>query len=124
MLLNHTSEKGGFVDNPVMIYTYTFVSPIITDVVPRTEKINQLDIRIRTNSTAEEVGLDRYGVGNFTIADIDITYVTTVDLYAPTATSGTLAESELAALTNVKQNLLWLNKELYHKNAENSDADK
>lgn len=124
MLLNHTSEKGGFADNPVIIYMYTFVSPIITDVVPRTEKIKQLDIRIKTNSTAEEVGLDRYGVDNFTIADIDITYVTTIGIYPPTATSGTLDESDLTALTNVKQNLLRLNNELYHKNVENTSANK
>ena len=60
MLLNHTSEKGGFSDNPVITYMYTFVSPIITDVLPLTEKIKKLDIRIKTNSTAEEVGLDKY----------------------------------------------------------------
>ena len=110
MLLGHTYDTG--------TYTYTFMSPVITDETLLTRKVNKLVIRINTTSTAEEIGFDEYTVENFTKATADIRNVTATTITPNSATSGTLSENQLQVLKNVRQNLLRLNKEFYHKNAE------
>ena len=125
MLLNHTSEKGGFVDNPVILYMYTFMSPVITNETLLTRKVNKLIIRINTTSTAEELGLDEYTVGNFTKTEAEIKNPTITTISGPGhPTSGTLSDGQYAVLNNIRQNLIRFNKELYHKNIEDTSADK
>lgn len=119
MLLEHTSAG----DTSSITYTYTFMSPVITDETLLTRKVNKLVIRIEANSNAEEISLDAYTVGNFTKTTADIRNVTATTISPPTATSGTLNENQLQVLKNARQNLLRLNKEFYHKNAERGTAE-
>ena len=116
MLLGHEHTTSS-------IYMYTFMSPVITNETLLTRKVNKLAIRIEVQSDAEEIGLDQYTVGNFTKTVADIRNVTATTIYPPTATSGTLNENQLTVLKNARQNLLRLDKEFYHKNAERGTTE-
>ena len=116
MLLGHTYNSG--------TYTYTFMSPVITDETLLTRKVNKLVIGIHVQSDAEEISLDAYTVNNPNKYIGDIRNVTATTIRPDSATSGTLSDSQFAVLQNVRQNLLRLNNELYYKNVENSSADK
>lgn len=118
MLLEHTSNPIG----SSITYMYTFMSPVITNETLLTRKVNKLGIRISTTSTAEELGLDEYSVGNFTKTEAEIKNVTGTTIQPPTATSGILNENQLAVLRNLRQNFLRLNKELYYKNVEDNSS--
>lgn len=113
MLLGHTYSSG--------TYTYTFMSPVITDETLLTRKVNKVVIKINVQSDAEEIGLDAYTVGNFTDRSkttADIRNVTATTITPNSATSGTLNDNQFAVLQNIRQNLLRLNNELYYKNVE------
>ena len=118
MLLEHTIQPYG----SSTIHMYTFMSPVITNEGLLTRKVNKLTIRISTTSTAEELGLDEYSVGNFTRTEAEIKNVTGTTIQPPTATSGTLSENQLTVLTNLRQNFLRLDKELYYKNVEDNSS--
>ena len=116
MLLGHTYSFG--------TYSYTFMSPVITDENLLTREVNKLIVRISVNSAAEEIGLDEYTVGNFTKANAVIRNVTATTIRPDSATSGTLSNQQYEILNNIRQNLLRLNNELYYKSVENTSADK
>ena len=120
MLLEHTSGRLG----SSTIYTYTFMSPVITNESLLTRKVNKLGIRISTTSTAEELGLDEYTVYNIRNTEAVIRNVTATTIRPDMATSGTLSDTQYNILNDIRQNLLRLNNELYYKNVENSSADK
>lgn len=120
MLLEHESGKLG----SSTIYTYTFMSPVITNESLLTREVNKLTIRIRPTSTAEEIGLDEYSIYNVGTANAIIRNVTATTIRPDTATSGTLNDSQFKILNDIRQNLLRLNNELYYKNVENTSADK
>ena len=119
MLLGHTYSSS----TPI-IYTYTFMSPVITDETLLTRKVNKLVIKINVQSEAEEIGFDQYQVANPTKTTGDIRNVTATTIRPDSATSGTLNDTQYEVLNNVRQNLLRLNNELYYKNVENTSADK
>ena len=104
-------------------YTYTFMSPVITDETLLTRKVNKLVIKINVQSEAEEIGFDQYQVANPTKTTGDIRNVTATTITPNSATSGTLNENQLQVLKNVRQNLLRLNNELYHKNVERGSTE-
>ena len=112
MLLEHTSHPYA----SSTTYMYTFMSPVITNETLLTRKVKKLTIRVSAQSNAEEIGLDEYTVGNFTKTEAEIKNVTGTTIQPPTATSGTLNENQLQVLTNISQNFLRLDKELYYKN--------
>ena len=116
MLLEHTYSFG--------TYSYTFMSPVITNESLLTREVNKLAIRISAQSTAEEIGLDEYTIGNFATANAVIRNVTATTIRPDSATSGTLSNQQYDILNNIRQNLLRLNNELYYKNVENTSADK
>ena len=119
MLLNHTSNSYA----SSTTYMYTFMSPVITNETLLTREVNKLVVRIEVNSAAEEIGFDEYTVGSFTKANAVIRNVTATTISPPTATSGTLNANQLQVLKNARQNLLRLDKEFYHKNAERGAAE-
>ena len=119
MLLGHTYSSS----TPIT-YTYTFMSPVITDETLLTRKVNKLVIRINVQSDAEEISLDAYTVNNPNKYTGDIRNVTATTIRPDTATSGTLSNQQYDILNNIRQNLLRLNNELYYKSVENTSADK
>ena len=114
MLAEYTSGAS----DTVTSCTYVFMSPVITNETLLTRKVNKLTIGITVQSTADEIGFDEYAISTLRKVVADIRNVTATTIQPPSATSGTLNENQLQVLKNARQNLLRLDKEFYHKNAE------
>lgn len=121
MLLEHTSNSypSGSID-----YIYTFMSPVITNETLLTREVNKLVIWIGAQSADEEIGLDTYSVSSLSKNNASIKNPTITTIRPDLATSGTLSDGQYSVLQNIRQNLIRLNNELYHKNIEKTSENK